>query len=118
MSIVHGNLKVLRLLRTELLTTQCLGITMSTFIDNTYTMIGNKFCCLWLCNQESKYVCSWLFMPFTHIAESHTNDACCDVIGIIEDICIDYFYWLDKSAKHKGKLLEYLSFVTKSTSLF
>ena len=46
-----------------------------------------------------------------HIAASHANDTFSDVLGInVENICIDCFYWFDKSAKWKGKLTEYFEF--------
>ena len=46
-----------------------------------------------------------------HIAASHANDAFSNLIRLnIENVCIDYFYWLDKSSKRKGKLMEYFQF--------
>lgn len=46
-----------------------------------------------------------------HIAASHANDAFSDVLGLnVEDVCVDCFYWFDKSSKRKGKLLEYFEF--------
>ena len=40
-----------------------------------------------------------------HIAASHVNDAFNNLIGFnIENVCIDSFYWFDKSTKRKGKL--------------
>ena len=32
-------------------------------------------------------------------------------IGLnVEDVCVDCYYWFDKSTKRKGKLLEYFDF--------
>jgi hypothetical protein len=45
------------------------------------------------------------------VAASHANDSFSDVLGLnVEDVCIDCFYWFDKSSKRKGKLLEYFEF--------
>ena len=46
-----------------------------------------------------------------HIAAGHANDGFSNYINLnIEDVCVDDFYWLDKSTKRKGKLVEYLEF--------
>ena len=49
-----------------------------------------------------------------HIGPSHANDAFSDILGLnVEDVCIDCFYWFDKSSKCKGKLLEYFEFCNR-----
>ena len=46
-----------------------------------------------------------------HIATSNVNDAFSKCIGLnVEDVCVDSYYWFDKSTKRKGKLLEYFDF--------
>ena len=41
----------------------------------------------------------------------NTNDAFSKCIGLnVEDVCVDCYYWFDKSTKRKGKLLEYFDF--------
>ena len=43
-----------------------------------------------------------------HITASHANDAFSTAISTnVEDVCVDCFYWFDKSTKRKGKLAEY-----------
>ena len=46
-----------------------------------------------------------------HIPASNANDAFSKCIGLnVEDVCVDCYYWFDKSTKRKGKLLEYFDF--------
>ena len=46
-----------------------------------------------------------------HIAASNANDAFSKCIGLnVEDVCVDCYYWFDKSTKRKGKLLQYFDF--------
>ena len=46
-----------------------------------------------------------------HIATSNVNDAFSKCIDLnVEDVCVDSYYWFDKSTKRKGKLLEYFDF--------
>ena len=46
-----------------------------------------------------------------HISPSNANHAFSKCIGLnIEDVCVDYYYWLDRSTKRKEKLLEYFDF--------
>ena len=48
---------------------------------------------------------------FAHIAANNANDAFSKCIGLnVEDVCVDCYYWFDKSTKRKGKLLEYFDF--------
>ena len=46
-----------------------------------------------------------------HIAAGHGNDGFSNYINLnIGDVCVDAFYWFDKSTKCKGKLVEYFEF--------
>ena len=48
---------------------------------------------------------------FAHIAANNANDAFSKCIGLnVEDVCVDCYYWFDKSTKRKGKLLGYFDF--------
>ena len=46
-----------------------------------------------------------------HITAGHANDAFSNAISTnVEDVCVDCFYWFDKSTKRKGKLVQYYEF--------
>ena len=46
-----------------------------------------------------------------YIAVSHTDDSFSHAIGFnIENLCIDLFYWFDKSSKRKKKSQEHFQF--------
>ena len=46
-----------------------------------------------------------------HITVGHANDAFSNAISTnVEDVCVDCFYWFDKSTKRKGKLVQYYEF--------
>ena len=46
-----------------------------------------------------------------HIAASNGNDAFSNYVGLnVEDVMVDLYYWVEKSAKRKGKLKEYFEF--------
>ena len=46
-----------------------------------------------------------------HITAGHANDAFSNAISTnVEVVCVDCFYWFDKSTKRKGKLVQYYEF--------
>ena len=46
-----------------------------------------------------------------HIAASHANESFSNFVNLsVEDVCVDCYYWFDKSTKRKGKLTEYFEF--------
>ncbi len=85
---------------------------VSLSVDNTNTMIGaNNSLASRFLEKNCEIFVGGCVCHLAHIAASHGNDAFSDVLGInVEDICIDCFYWFDKSAKRKGKLTEYFEF--------
>ena len=60
---------------------------------------------------NAKFFISGCPCHLVHIVASHANDAFSEVLGLnVESLCIDIFYWFDKSSKRKGKLNEYFQF--------
>ena len=81
-------------------------------VDNTNAMIGvnNSVASRFLGKNEDIFV-GGCPCHLCHIAASSANDAFSKDLGIdIEDVCVNAFYWFDKSAKRKGKLHEYFAF--------
>ena len=81
-------------------------------VNNTNAMMGN-------CNSVGSRFLEKNLNVFiggcpchlAHISPSNANDAFSKCIGLnVEDVCMDYYYWLDRSTKRKGKLLEYFDF--------
>ena len=85
---------------------------VSLSIDNTNAMIGKNNSVASRClNKNPCMFVAGCPCHLAHIAASTANDTYSDMMKInVEDICIDSFYWFDKSAKRKGKLLEYFEF--------
>lgn len=81
-------------------------------VDNTSTMIGvrNSVASRFLEKKPEIFV-GGCPCHLAHIAASQANDAFSEVLGLnVENVCIDAFYWFDKSSKRKGKLTEYFEF--------
>ena len=85
---------------------------VSLSIDNTNTMIGrNDSVASRFVNKNPEIFVAGCPCHLAHIAASHANDSFSEILGFnVEDVCIDCFYWFDKSSKRKGKLLEYFDF--------
>ena len=84
----------------------------SLSVDSTNTMIGitNYVASRGLGKNNEICIAGCLY-HLAHIAAVHANDGFSNYINLnIEDICVDAFYWFDKSKKHKGKLVEYFEF--------
>ena len=85
---------------------------VSLSVDNASTMVGkrNSFASRFK-DKNSEVFISGCPCHLAHIAASHANDAFSDVLGLnVENLCIDMFYWFDKSSKRKEKLNEYFQF--------
>ena len=81
----------------------------SLSVDNTSAMVGkcNSVGSRFLGKILNAFIggCSW---HLVHIAASTANDVFSKCIGLnVEDVFVDCDYWLGKSTKLKGKLLEY-----------
>ena len=85
---------------------------VSLSVDNTNTMIGRKnSVALKVIGKNEEIFISLCLCHLAHIAASHANDSFSTHLGLnVEDVCVDLFYWFDKSSKCKGKLLEYFEF--------
>ena len=86
----------------------CVSLT----VDNTNTMIGRKnSVASKVIEKNEEIFISGCPCHLAHIAASHANDSFSTHLGLnVEDVCVDLFYWFDKSCKRKGKLLEYSEF--------
>ena len=81
-------------------------------VDNTSVSIGLHNS---LMTHVQKKVAACYFMGYAchpmHNIASSASDALQQESGFdMEDICVDVFYWFDKSTKHKGVLKEFCSF--------
>ncbi len=94
--------------RDSMLWSNCVSLS----IDNTNTMIGvNDSIASRFLEKNPEIFIAGCPCHLAHIAASHANDGFSDILGLnVEDVCIDCYYWFDKSSKRKGKLLEYFEF--------
>ena len=81
-------------------------------VNNTSAMIG---CCNSVASrfvQKNPYLLvAGRPCYLTHIAASYGNDGHSTLMNLnIVDVCIDSYYWFDKSSKKKGKLVKYAEF--------
>ena len=85
---------------------------VSSSVDNTNAMVGrnNSVASRFLDKNPACFVAGCP-CHLAHIAASTANDAFSINVGVnVEDVCVDCYYWFDKSTKRKGKLTEYLEF--------
>ena len=80
-------------------------------VDNTNAMVGKcKSVGSRFLEKNPVFIGACLF-HFAHIAANNANDPFSKCIGLnVEDVCVDCYYWFDKSTKRKGKLLGYFDF--------
>lgn len=85
---------------------------ISLSVDNTNAMVGKKNSVASnFLKKNSDIFISGCPCHLAHIAASHAHDSFSNYIKLnVENLCIDSFYWFDKSSKRKGKLLEYFEF--------
>lgn len=85
---------------------------VSLSVDNTSTMVGKNNSVASRFKQKNPEIfISGCPCHLAHIAASHANDAFSEILGLnVENLCIDLYYWFDKSSKRKGKLKEYFDF--------
>ena len=84
----------------------------SLSIDNTNAMVGkqNSVASRFLQKNPNIFI-GGCPCHLAHITASHANDAFSNAISTnVEDVCVDCFYWFDKSTKRKGKLVQYYEF--------
>ena len=85
---------------------------VSLIIDNASTLVGKRNSL----TSRFKDKNSEIFIigcpsHLSHIAASHANDKFSEVLGLnVGNLCINIFYWFDKSSKRNGKLIEYFQF--------
>ena len=81
-------------------------------IDNTNAMVGkqNSVAARFLQKNANIFI-GGCPCHLAHITASHANDAFSNAISTnVEYVCVDCFYWPDKSTKRKGKLVQYYQF--------
>ena len=85
----------------------------SLSVNNTNAMVGkqNSVASRFLQKNPNIFIrgCP---CQLANIAASHANDAFSNAIStnVEVDVCVDCFYWFDKSTKRKGKLVDYYEF--------
>ena len=85
---------------------------VSLSVDNTNAIIGirNSIASRFL-GKNNEICIAGCPCHLAHFAAAHANNGFSNYINLnIEDVCVDAFYWFDKSTKHKGKLVEYFKF--------
>lgn len=85
---------------------------VSLSVDNTNSMIGrnNSVASRFLEKNPATFIAGCP-CHLAHIAASHANESFSDFVNLsVEDVCVDCYYWFDKSTKRKGKLTEYFEF--------
>ena len=81
-------------------------------VDNTSVNIGLRHSIMTHVQQKNAE-CYFMGCPchLLHNIAGHTSDALQQASGFdVEDLCVDVFYWFDKSTKRKGILREFCSF--------
>ena len=84
----------------------------SLSVDNTNAMIGkqNSVASRFLQENPDLFI-GGCPCHLAHITASHANDVFSNAISTnVEDVCVDCFYWFDKSTKRKGKIVQYYEF--------
>ena len=86
----------------------CAGLS----VDNTNTIVGKgNFVGPRFLEKYPNVFIGGCPCHLVHISASNHNDVFSKCIGLnVEDVCVDCYYWFDKSTKRKGKLLEYFDF--------
>ena len=85
---------------------------VSLSVDNTNSMIGrnNSVASRFLEKNPATFIAGCP-CHLAHIAASHANESFSEFVNLsVEDVCVDCYYWFDKSTKRKGKLTEYFEF--------
>ena len=85
---------------------------VSLSVDNTNSMIGknNSVASRFLEKNPATFIAGCP-CHLAHIAASHANESFSSYVDLsVEDVCVDCYYWFDKSTKRKGKLTEYFEF--------
>ena len=88
-------------------------------VDNTIAMVGKRNSIGFrFLEKNPVFIGSCPCHP-AHIAASNANDALSKCIGLnFEDVCVDCYYWFDKSTNVKGSCWNILTFVTRNIKLF
>jgi hypothetical protein len=85
---------------------------VSLSVDNTNSMVGrhNSVASRFLEKNPATFI-TGCPCHLAHIAASHANESFSNYVNLsVEDVCVDCYYWFDKSTKRKGKLTEYFEF--------
>ena len=85
---------------------------VSLSVDNTNSMVGrhNSVASHFLGKNPATFIAGCP-CHLAHIAASHANESFSNYVNLsVEDVCVDCYYWFDKSTKRKGKLTEYFEF--------
>lgn len=81
-------------------------------VDNTSVNVGLRHSIMTLVKQENKN-CYFMGCPchLVHNVASHASESLQKTSSFdVEDLCVDVFYWFDKSTKRKGILKEFCDF--------
>lgn len=81
-------------------------------VDNTSVNVGLRHSIMTHVKQQNAE-CYFMGCPchFVHNVAGHASESLQKSAGFdVEDICVDMFYWFDKSTKRKGILREFCSF--------
>ena len=88
-------------------------------VDNTIAMVGKRNSIGFRFLEKSPVFIGSCPCHPAHIAASNANDALIKCIGLnFEDVCVDCYYWFDKSTNVKGSCWNILTFVTRNIKLF